>query len=277
MVENRSVRPNAAEHRRWNDPYWTRVWPRREELTGVVTEVLLEHLRLLPGEHVLDIGCGGGMTSLQAGRLVGPQGGVVGADISRDFVELARARAAAQGALNVRFVLADAQTDVIDDGPFGAAMSQFGVMFFDDPLLAFANIRALVSAGGRLAFACWREMTANPWHIGHAVGHLIPSAPRAPGADPTGPFSLSNASRTDELLASAGWVDTHCSPYNVTVSVGRDALVDDDQPAFMGVPEERLMEAHTAVARHLAAFDQGDGRYRIPLAYQVFTATNPES
>lgn len=275
MVEYRSVPANAAEHRRWNDPYWTRVWPKREELTGVVTKLLLDHLRLLAGERVLDIGCGGGTTSLKAARLVGPRGNVVGADISRDLVELARSRAAAQGAANVRFVVADAQTDVIDGGPFGAAFSQFGVMFFDDPLLAFTNIRAQVSPGGRLVFACWRGMSANPWHIAHAVGDLISSVPRAPDAVPPGPFSLSDPVRTDQLLGAAGWADLHCAPYDVIVSVTRDALVDDDQPAFMGVPEERLAEARAAVDRHLAAFDQGDGRYRVPLAYQVFTAANP--
>ena len=275
MVEYRSVPANAAEHRRWNDPYWTRVWPKREELTGVVTKLLLDHLRLLAGERVLDIGCGGGTTSLKAARLVGAPGNVVGADISRDLVELARSRAAAQGAANVRFVVADAQTDVIDGGPFGAAFSQFGVMFFDDPLLAFTNIRAQVSPGGRLAFACWRGMSANPWHIAHAVGDLISSVPRAPDAVPPGPFSLSDPVRTDQLLGAAGWADLHCAPYDVIVSVTRDALVDDDQPAFMGVPEDRLAEARAAVDRHLAAFDQGDGRYRVPLAYQVFTAANP--
>jgi SAM-dependent methyltransferase len=237
--------------------------------------VLLDHLRLLAGEQVLDIGCGGGTTSLKAARLVGPQGTVVGADISRDLVELARSRAEAQGDANVRFEVADAQTDVIDGGPFGAALSQFGVMFFDDPVLAFTNIRARVFPGGRLAFACWREMSANPWHIAHAVGHLIPSVPGAPGAVPAGPFSLSDAVGTGQLLGAAGWADLQCAPYDVIVSVTRDALVDDDQPAFMGVPEERLAEAHAAVARHLAAFDQGDGRYRVPLAYQVFTAANP--
>jgi SAM-dependent methyltransferase len=275
MVEHRPVPPNAAEHRRWNDPYWTRVWPKREELTGVVTEVLLDHLGLSAGEHVLDIGCGGGTTSLKAARLVGPHGSVVGADISRDLVELARSRAAAQGAANVRFVVADAQIEVIDGGPFDAALSQFGVMFFDDPLQAFTNIRARVSRGGRLAFACWRGMSGNPWHIAHAVGELIASGPRPPGAVPPGPFSLSDAVSTDQLLGSAGWSDRHCAPYDVIVSVTRDALVDDDQPAFMGVPEDRLAEARAAVDRHLAAFDQGDGRYRVPLAYQVFTAANP--
>jgi SAM-dependent methyltransferase len=275
MVENRPAGANEAEHQRWNDPYWTDVWPRREELTGVVTEVLLGHLGLRPGERVLDIGCGGGTTSLMAGRPVGPQGNVVGADISRALVELARERAATHGAANVRFVVADAQTDALEGGPFGAAMSQFGVMFFDDPLLAFANIRDRVAPGGRLAFACWQELAGNPWHIGHAVGHLLPPAPRAPGKVPAGPFSLSDAIRTDELLGAAGWADVRCAPHKVTVSVGRDALVDDGQPAFMGVPEERLIEAHAAVARQLAGFDRANGRYQVPLAYQVFTAVNP--
>jgi len=269
--------PNEAERRRWNDPYWTRVWPAREELTGLVTGVLLDHVHLTAGERVLDVGSGGGMTSLAAGWQVGPQGSVVGADISQDLVQLARQRAAAQGATNVRFVVADAQVDRFDDTPFAAAMSQFGVMFFDEPRAAFTNIFDQVEAGGRLVFACWQDVARNPWHIGHAVGHLVPPLKPIPGRAPAGPFSLSDPDRTGELLHAAGWVDVQRVPYEVTVSVGRDALVDDGQPAFMGVPDERLSEARAALEGHLTQFDQGGGRYRLPLAYQVFTAARPEA
>jgi SAM-dependent methyltransferase len=268
--------PNEAERRRWNDPYWTRVWPAREALTGVVTEVLLDHLHLRGGDRVLDVGSGGGTNALAASRRVGTQGIVVGADISERLVQLARQRAEAQGATNVRFVVADVQVDRVDAAPFTAALSQFGVMFFDQPRVAFSNILDHLEGGGRLAFACWQDVGRNPWHIGHAVGHLVTPQQPAPGRAPPGPFSLSDPDRTGELLRAAGWEDVQRAAYEVTVSVARDALVDDGQPAFMGVPDGRLAEARSALEEHLTQFDQGGGRYRLPLAYQIFTAAKPE-
>ncbi len=145
---------NEAERRRWNDEYWASVWPRREQLTGAVTEVLLDAVGLAAGEQVLDIGSGGGPAAFAAAQRIGPTGSVVGADISVPLVGFATQRARDRGAANVRFVVADVQREGIDGAPFAVAISQFGVMFFDEPVVAFANIRAQLAPGGRLAFVC---------------------------------------------------------------------------------------------------------------------------
>ena len=93
--------------------------------------------------------------------------------------------------------------------PFDAAVSQFGVMFFDEPVTAFANIRRHVAPSGRLAFACWQPVERNPWFIGPALAGLAPPPPPpAPGKSPTGPFSLSDPERVDEILSGAGWTST---------------------------------------------------------------------
>ena len=167
---------NAAERRRWNDAYWASVWPKREQLTTAVTGVLLDHLGLSEGDKVLDIGSGGGAATIAASRLVGARGSVVGADISAPLVELARHRALDQRAGNVSFLVADVQHETIPGAPFDAAMSQFGVMFFDEPETAFANIRRHLVAGGRLGFACWQSVEKNPWFIGPALAGYVPPA-----------------------------------------------------------------------------------------------------
>ncbi len=264
---------NAAERRRWNDAYWASAWLKREVLASAVTEILFDHLDLRPGERVLDIGSGGGTTTIAAGDRVGTAGCAVGADISAPLVELARSRAAARQIPNVSFYLADAQREAVPGAPFDVAVSQFGVMFFDEPVTAFANIREQVVPGGRIAFACWQPIERNPWFVGPALAGLAPPPPPpAPGKSPTGPFSLSNPERVREILAGAGWTSIVRHPYELVATVDRDAVIDDGQLAFLGVPAEALGEARRAVEEQLRPLETTDGRIRAPLAVQIFTA-----
>jgi SAM-dependent methyltransferase len=265
---------NAAERRRWNDEYWASVWPKREQLTNVVTGLLLGHLGLIAGEKVLDVGSGGGTTTLAAGRLVGDRGSVLGADISAPLVDLARQRALDQRAANVSFLVADVQHDTIPGAPFDAAMSQFGVMFFDQPDTAFANIRHHLLPGGRLGFACWQSVENNPWFVGPALAKFVPSPPApAPGKSPTGPFSLSDPRRVVEVLASSGWTGVQHKPHDVVVNVDREAIVDDHQLTFLGVAAPSFDDARRAVEDHLKRLTGSDGRIQAPLSFQIFTAT----
>jgi len=267
------VATNAAERRRWNDEYWTSVWPKREQLTSAVTDTLLAHLELAAGERVLEIGSGGGTATIAAGHLVGA-GTVVGADISAPLVEFARSRVATAGADNVSFLVADVQQDDIPGAPFDAALSQFGVMFFDDPAVAFGNIRRQLVPGGRLAFACWQAPERNPWFVGPILAeYLPPPPPVAPGKSATGPFSLQDPDRVRAILDSAGWHGIERAAYDVVVSVDREAIVDDPQLAFLGVPDAAFEQARRSVDEHLDRLRGEGGRLDAPLSFQVFTGT----
>ncbi|HEY5272480.1 MAG TPA: class I SAM-dependent methyltransferase [Acidimicrobiales bacterium] len=268
-------RPNETERRRWNDPYWSGVWPRREQLTGAVTPALFEHLQLQPGERVLDIGSGAGITALEAAKLVGTTGEVVGADISAPLVAFSTRRAQDEDATNIRFVVADVQEEKIPGAPFDVALSQFGVMFFESPRAAFQNIRGHLREGGRLGFACWQVAKNNRWHLSRALAPFVPPPPPpAPGASATGPFSLGDPTYTKGILQDAGFHDIGHTALDLVAIVGPDAIVDEDQLVFLGVTEDRLAAAREAVAAHLAQFARPDGRYDAPLAVQVFTATS---
>ena len=120
-------------------------------MTSEATTPLLDQLAPTAGERLLEVGSGAGRTAIVAARLVGDDGSVVGADFSAQLVDYSRREAATASIANVSFVVADVQHEAIPGGPFDAAYSQFGVMFFEDPVAAFANVRAHVATGGRLA------------------------------------------------------------------------------------------------------------------------------
>lgn len=265
------IGPNSAERLRWNDDQWIATWLERQALTAFTTEPLLDHLAPAPGERVLEIGSGTGRLSEILARRVGPQGAVVGVDLSEALTSLARARAAAEGLDNLSFVVADAQVDVLDTAHFDAATSQFGVMFFEDREAAFANLARHLVPGSRLAFVTWRGPEENPWYVTDALAPNLGESRRpVPGAT-TGPFSMADSGAVVDLLHSSGWKDGECSAYRATVVVERAVLIADEG-AITGVAESDRAGALRAMEVRLDPFARDDGRYEVPIAFQVFTA-----
>jgi SAM-dependent methyltransferase len=266
---------NQTERRRWNNEDWVAVWPKRERLTDAITPFLLDALGLRSGERVLDVGSGGGNATIAAARAVGPSGIVVGADISEPLTNLATQRAADAGVDNVSFWVGDVQHGRVVGGPFDVVMSQFGVMFFDDPVAAFTNIRSQLQPVGRIAFACWQTIDRNPWFVGTALGGLAPPPPSPePGKSPTGPFAFGDHVRTQTMLEAAGFANVRRTAHDLTREIPQDAVVDEAQLTFMGVPPDKLAAATAAVDDHLRQFRSGPGLATFPLAFQVFQATN---
>jgi SAM-dependent methyltransferase len=269
---------NEAETRRWNDERWAASWPRRERLTEAVSPCLLDAVGARPGQRVCDIGCGGGWLTITLAGLVGPEGDAVGIDISVPLIELARDRAESADAANVRFVHLDVQTGTLAEAPFDLAVSQFGVMFFDEPTVAFSAVLSYLRPGGRLVFACWQGVERNHWHVGTALRPLLPSPPvPPPGKSPVGPFAFGDDEYVSELLEAAGYTGIRSTAYETTVRASASAVVDRSLFPFMGVRPEQMTEADDIVKRHLERFAVGGDVYEYPLAFYVFEATNPGS
>ncbi|HEU4884670.1 MAG TPA: class I SAM-dependent methyltransferase [Longimicrobium sp.] len=172
------------------------------------------------GAHVLDVGCGAGATTIAMARRLGPEGSCLGVDISGPLVEAARARAAADDLDNVAFAEADAQVHPFEPGSFDAVISRFGVMFFDDPDAAFANIRRAARRGAKLTAIVWRGPADNPFltlAARTAAPHLPPLP--APGPDEPGQFAWADPERVRRILAASGWSEIDIAPADVPCSV----------------------------------------------------------
>ena len=149
---------NADQAAYWNGPggqHWTDRQEIQDAILAPVSEALIARAGIAPGERIIDIGCGCGATTLGA-RLaqIGASGHALGLDISARM--LARAQERTPPGAPVRWIAADATIYPFERGGADLLFSRFGVMFFADPVLAFANMRTALRSGGRLAFGvCW--------------------------------------------------------------------------------------------------------------------------
>jgi SAM-dependent methyltransferase len=265
---------NEAEVKRWNDPGRVAWWTEREKLTAAVSPVLLRAIGARAGQRVCDVGCGGGSLTLELAGTVAPEGDVVGVDISAPLLELARSRAGASTPTNVRFVEMDMQTSHLEQGPFDAVVSQFGVMFFDEPLVAFRAIRRRLTGEGRFVFACWQDCERNPWHVRTALRTLLPP-PATPGLgkSPVGPFVLGDDEYVRDVLTDAGFGVVEGWPHEMIVEGAARVVADPAEFPSMGLPAERHRQALDLVESHLARFAVGpEDQYEYPLAFRVYDA-----
>ena len=200
-------------------------WVEREERMNQTlrahTEPLLAAAGVTATDHVLDVGCGCGETT-RACAIAAVGGRALGIDLSTAMLARARLRAEEEGIANVEFVRGDAQLYPFAPEGFDLVVSRFGVMFFDDPAAAFANIASAVKPGGRLALMVWQELARNEWitalRTALAVGRTLPELP--PGAP--GPFGLADADRTGGILEAAGFRDVTFDDVAAPFFVGTD-------------------------------------------------------
>lgn len=229
-MDDPSTAPTPSDRRGWQGlPEWQGEVGRRwaaasataDDQFGRLSDAGYRALGDLDGLHVLDVGCGSGGTTAQLADLVGPQGSVVGIDPSAEvLVHAARATAGR----NVRLVHGDAQTHAFADGDFDVVFSRLGVMFFEDPVAAFANLHRCTRTGGRLAFTCWPVRELVPLLILplRALAGLVPLPPSAPPGSPN-PFSLGDVAATTALLERAGWREVTVEELRWQVDLPQDA------------------------------------------------------
>lgn len=227
------------------------------------------------GEHALDVGCGSGQTTLQLADAVGPTGRVVGLDVSGPLLAVARRR---NRDAHVSFVRADAQTHAFEQ-PFDAIYSRFGMMFFADPVAAFANLRRSLKPRGRVAFVCWRAEAENPIMtvpMAAAAKHL-PPLPPVPDPNAPGPFAFADRTRLVRILEAAGFGAIDVAPHDEPIG-GNDPAATLELALQIGPlgrhlrehPEQRaavIDDVRTAIEPFIV-----DGIARMPSATWIVTA-----
>jgi len=246
---------NADQIAYWNGPNgqrWTDRQATQDVLLSPVAQLLIERIAPKTGDRIVDVGCGCGAISIALAGRVAPDGFVLGVDISAPMLE--RARQLAPKALPLDFVQADATVYPFERGSFDLLVSRFGVMFFADPVLSFANLRKALRLSGRVVFACWREPKENPWMMAplQAVYRHVPRLPQVGPEDP-GPFAFASQERVTRILREAGYVDIATEACNIAldISIGRGLDAAADAALEIG-PSARALEGHPAEVRAAA-------------------------
>jgi SAM-dependent methyltransferase len=263
--------PNAEQKEFWarEGEEWVVQAARYDNMNREFGEAVLEAAALQPGERVLDVGCGNGAMSLDAARRVQPDGTILGIDISAPMLGLARTRASNAGITNAEFVQGDAQVHPFDAGGFDVMLSRFGVMFFEDPEAAFANLARAVRPDGRLTMVVWEDILKSEWIVipGAAAAEHVGFPDFGPPGAP-GPFALADRARLERILLGAGFSGVSLEAVTRPMRVADD--VDDFQAfitslelvrdqMFAGQPEDKVAAAIAAAREAIAPYAGPEG------------------
>jgi SAM-dependent methyltransferase len=200
----------AEQSAMWNGPSgaaWIEAQETLDAMFRPFENVLLEGIPAGSPLRVLDIGCGTGATTLATARRLGAGGRALGLDVSAPMLEVARRRADRARAA-AEFLTADAQDHAFDGASFDVFISRFGVMFFADPVRAFANLRGAATAGAKLRAITWRAVEENPFMTTaeRAAAPLLPALPPRRANGP-GQFAFAEPAAVERILTAAGWND----------------------------------------------------------------------
>jgi SAM-dependent methyltransferase len=262
---------------------WARNAEAMETFSRQFGDPALDLLDARPGQHVADIGCGPGLTTIELARRVAPDGTATGVDVSPGMITAASARADPAVVGNVRFAVGD-PTDA-PSGPFDGIYSRFGTMFFVEPATAFTNLARSIHPGGRMVATVWAELDANPWMFlptMFAAGSLGADL-TLPGPDEPGPFSLADGGRTAALLESCGFCDVDVVRQEGTWTFGADTA-DDAIAQMLSVGAVGEAWAAAADPARTAAVEAGRAgcddhrsgdRWDVPAAALLISATVP--
>jgi SAM-dependent methyltransferase len=279
---------NAEQLAYWNGEAG-RKWAENDammaQMLAPIARDLLQHARIEGAQRALDVGCGGGSETLMLAEHLGPQATVLGVDISGPLLAVARNSALNAGARGrqVDFLEADASTHAFPPESFDLLFSRFGVMFFDDPTAAFANLYQALQPGAKLAFSCWQPLQENQWAmvpLKAAFQHLPRPEPTPPNAP--GPFAFADPDYTRSVLEAAGFTTVALQAHAITMAWGREGDLATTARDMLNMgPVSRLLQdcdpalreaVHASATEAMAPWFR-EGKIRLPGAVWLVTAS----
>jgi SAM-dependent methyltransferase len=288
-------RPNADTIEAWNTVLYEKFCRYQHLLIeglGSHGTKLFESYPPAPGSRVADIGCGLGDTVVQLGALVGESGEVVGIDCAENFIDASRERAVAKQTVSrVSFRCCDVQFEDLG-GPYDAAYSRFGTMFFDSPVPALRNIRKSLVPGGKLHMSVWRKRQDNPcfYVAQQAVEQFISEEDKATDQVTCGPgpFSMAGPDMVSDQLLGAGFTDVQFLRFDAPLCIGRDVDEALDFARDIGPAGEAIRlasgkaghlagEIEQALREAFAQFDEGERGVWATSSTWLVTAVAPAS
>lgn len=247
-------------------------------------------LEARPGERIIDIGCGPGISAVALAAEVAPDGWISAVDVVAQMAAAADRRLAAAGLPGAGVAADAAGADLVAvagaDRAFDAAHSRFGLMFFAEPKAAFANIFRALRPGGRLAASVWQHLDRNPWMmLTTATATQILGMDRPPLPEPgaPGPFSLADPVAAEQLLTDAGFTDVRLEsieapfifPGDGTAAAERILSAGPLGSAFLAADQSLRNEVVAGVVAALQ-HHRGEDGFEVPAASWCITARRPD-
>lgn len=258
-----------------------------EAVLAPFADAVVDAAGIIADQRVLDIGCGSG-TLLQRTAALGAV--PFGVDISEPMAAAARRRVP-----EATVMLGDAQTmdlrAATDGASFDRVISRFGVMFFDDPVAAFTNVRGAAAPDSRLAFACWREGDNPMFTTGlDVLAAKLESPPAALDPRAPGPLAFGNPDRVRTVLTGAGWTDVALDAFDGVCNFGIGGSDGVEERLALILANRTGQQARAELEARLGAEgwagvveelrgelrrQRVDGVVQFPGRTWVVTATNP--
>jgi ubiquinone/menaquinone biosynthesis C-methylase UbiE len=237
---------NDEQFEFWNEGIgkkWVEEDDSMNERLSILTKELFLRSNINRNDKILDIGCGGGQTAFEASEMVGENGYVIGADISKILLDLAKSKYA--NTKNLEFKYCDVQNYEFRENSFNKVISRFGVMFFENPIEAFKNIYNSIQEGGSLNFVCWTNVMENEFFTDPTniiIKHInkeFPEITRAPG-----PLAFSEEDYVKEILMSSKFKNVKIEKVYSSISTNDSAEKDGALLLKLGLGGRLLADAN---------------------------------
>jgi ubiquinone/menaquinone biosynthesis C-methylase UbiE len=198
------------------------------------------------GERVLDLACGTGLVARAVAPIVGTDGAVVGVDVLPGMLAVARSLPPVDGP-PIEWLQGDATTALdLPDRSFDLVICQQGLQFFPDRPAAVAEVRRLLSPGGRFVAAVWQGIERQPFWKAFSEIEARNLAPLGlKPEDARLPFSWGDAEALRSLLDEAGFTSVDLSTAMIMANFAAETFVEDVEypysvllPGFLEDPDE---------------------------------------